>query len=367
MAVILRDVGQYIQGEGQIDNIGKYTKKLGTKALLLCSANNKRRIGDRIEASLKEFEKETVWTEFHNQCTMAAIDKAVEDGTAAGCDLIIGAGGGTAVDTAKAVATKMGGLPCVIIPTIASNDAPCAGLSVVYNEEGVVVKVINMIRNPDIVLVDTGVIANAPRKFLVDGMGDALATYFEARACLKTGARTMARGTTSNTSFAMSKLCYELLLKHSVKALEAVDKHEVNEDLENVVEACIYLSGFGAICGGLAAAHAINDGLGAVPAIHANGTSHGQKVAFGLIAQLILEEAPEKNPEEWKTVMDYIHTVGLPCTLADLGMTEFVEADIRRAAKIAGSPKEFAKNVRADITLDDVYDAIIAADKAGAQ
>lgn len=220
-----------------------------------------------------------------------------------------------------------------------------------------------MVRNPDVVLVDTGVIAQAPRKFLVSGMGDALATYFEARACWRTGARTMARGNCSHTSLAMAKLCYDLLLDHSVKALEAVDCNEVNEDLENVVEACIYLSGFGAICGGLAAAHAINDGLGAVPQIHANGTSHGEKVAFGLIAQLILEKAPK---EEWDTVLNYIHAVGLPSTLADLGVTEFVEADFRRAAKIAASPKEFTKNVRADITADEVYDAILAADKAGA-
>ena len=363
MAVVLRDVGQYIQGAGELDNLGKFVKKLGNKFLLICSPNNKQRIGDRIETALKSVEKEMVYSEFHNQCTMEAIEKAVADGTAAGCDIVIGAGGGTAIDTAKAVATKMGGIPCVIIPTIASNDAPCAGLSVVYNEEGVVVKVINMVRNPDVVLVDTGVIAQAPRKFLVSGMGDALATYFEARACWRTGARTMARGNCSHTSLAMAKLCYDLLLEHSVKALEAVDRNEVNEDLENVVEACIYLSGFGAICGGLAAAHAINDGLGAVPQIHANGTSHGEKVAFGLIAQLILEKAPK---EEWNTVLDYIHAVGLPSTLADLGVTEFVEADIRRAAKIAASPKEFTKNVRADITADEVHEAILAADKAGA-
>ena len=182
MAVVLRDVGQYIQGAGELDNLGKFVKKLGNKFLLICSPNNKQRIGDRIETALKSVEKEMVYSEFHNQCTMEAIEKAVADGTAAGCDIIIGAGGGTAIDTAKAVATKMGGIPCVIIPTIASNDAPCAGLSVVYNEEGVVVKVLNMVRNPDVVLVDTGVIAQAPRKFLVSGMGDALATYFEARA-----------------------------------------------------------------------------------------------------------------------------------------------------------------------------------------
>ena len=156
----------------------------------------------------------------------------------------------------------------------------------------------------------------------------------------------------------------DLLLGHSVKALAAVENKEVNEDLENVVEASIFLSGFGAICGGLAAAHAVNDGLGAIPQIHANGTSHGEKVAFGLLVQLILEKAPQ---EEWDTVLRFMQTVGLPTTLAELGFKDFVEADLRRAAKIAASPKEFTKNVRADITADEVYDAILAADKAGAR
>ena len=364
MAVVLRDVGQYIQGAGELDNLGKFVKKLGNKFLLICSEHNKSRIGDRVEAALASVEKEVVYSEFYNQCTMEAIDTAVAHGTEAGCDVIIGAGGGTAIDTAKAVATLMGGIPCVILPTIASNDAPCAGLSVVYNEEGVVVKVINMLRNPDVVLVDTGIIAQAPKSYLVSGIGDALATYFEARACWRTGARTMARGNCSHTSLTMAKLCYDLLLGHSVKALAAVENKEVNEDLENVVEASIFLSGFGAICGGLAAAHAVNDGLGAIPQIHANGTSHGEKVAFGLLVQLILEKAPQ---EEWDTVLRFMQTVGLPTTLAELGFKDYVEADLRRAAKIAASPKEITKNVRADITADEVYDAILAADKAGAR
>ena len=67
MAVVLRDVGQYIQGAGELDNLGKFVKKLGNKFLLICSPNNKNRIGDRIETALKSVEKEMVYSEFHNQ------------------------------------------------------------------------------------------------------------------------------------------------------------------------------------------------------------------------------------------------------------------------------------------------------------
>jgi len=146
-------------------------------------------------------------------------------------DGIIAVGGGKTIDTAKAVAQKLD-LPVVIVPTIASNDAPCSGLSVVYNEEGVVVKVIFSKRNPDLVLVDSEIIAKAPVELLVAGMGDALATYFEARAVKASGARNMARGNVTNTAMMMSKLCYDLLIANGVEAKKAVENKEVNEALE---------------------------------------------------------------------------------------------------------------------------------------
>lgn len=92
----------------------------------------------------------------------------------------------------------------IVVPTIASNDAPCSGLSVVYNDQGVVCKVIYGKRNPDVVIVDTAIIASSPVRLFVSGMGDALSTYFEARACKASGARNYCRGTAPNTAIAMA-------------------------------------------------------------------------------------------------------------------------------------------------------------------
>lgn len=217
-----------------------------------------------------------------------------------------------------------------------------------------------MKHNPDLVLVDTGIIAQAPKQYLVSGMGDALSTYFEARACQRSGAKTMARGTCSATALALAELCYKTLLNDSLEALSAVENQEVNPTLERVIEACVYLSGVGFESGGLAAAHAINDGFAHVPQAH--GASHGEKVAFGLLSQLILEKAPK---DEWDTVLHYIKSVGLPSCLADLGITDVKEDEIRLVAEAATVPTQFTKNVRADITADEVYDAIMKADTLG--
>ena len=360
MSYGIKSPAKYVQGNGELANLGRNVKKMGKKFLVLCTANNKKRVGDAIEESLKSVEKEVVFCDFNGECSKAEISRVMDLVTESGCDVVIGVGGGKVIDTAKAVVTNLGGMPIVIIPTVASNDSPCSGVSVIYNDEGVVIKALLMLRNPDLVLVDTAVIAKSPKRLLVAGMGDALATWFEARACKNSGAKSMARGLCSNTALMMSKLCYDILLRDGVKALEALDAKEPNEALDNVVEASIYLSGIGFESGGLAAAHAINDGFAFVPQAH--GMYHGEKVAYGVLTQLVLEHAPE---EEIKEVLTFMQSIGLPMTLADLGITDVKEEEIRKAAEAACVPTQSTKNLRKDITADEVYAAIMEADRIG--
>lgn len=360
MSYGIKSPAKYVQGNGELANLGRNAKKMGEKFLVLCSANNKKRVGDAIEESLKSVEKEVVFCEFNGECSKAEISRVMEVVTETGCDVVIGVGGGKVIDTAKAVVTNLGGYPLIIIPTVASNDSPCSGVAVIYNEEGVVIKALLMKRNPDLVLVDTAVIAKSPKRLLVAGMGDALATWFEARACKNSGAKTMARGLCSNTALMMSKLCYDILIRDGAKALEALEAKEPNDALDNVVEACIYLSGVGFESGGLAVAHAINDGFAYVPQAH--GMYHGEKVAFGTLAQLVLEKASE---DEMNQVLAFMKDVGLPMTLADLGITDVKEDEIRKVAEAACVPTQSTKNLRKDITADEVYAAIMEADKIG--
>lgn len=360
MSVGIKAPGYYVQGAGELEKLGKYAKKMGDNFLVLMSPNNKKRIGDVIDNSLRDIGKNVFYADFYGECTPEAIASIQNIVVQHGCDVIVGVGGGKALDTAKAVATNLGGLPTIVVPTIASNDAPCSSVSVIYNEEGIVIKALMMKHNPDLVLVDTEIIAKAPKKYLISGMGDALSTYFEARACMRSGAKTMARGNCSITALALSELCYKTLLQYSLDALKAVDENKVNSALEYVVEACVYLSGVGFESGGLAAAHAINDGLAHVP--QARHASHGEKVAFGLLAQLILEKTSQ---DEWETVLNYIKSVGLPSCLADLGINEIREKEIKAVAEAATVPTQFTKNVSPDITADDVYRAIMEVDSLG--
>lgn len=97
------------------------------------------------------------------------------------------------------------------MPTIASTDAPCSALSVIYSDEGVFEKYLFLPANPNMVLVDTAVVAAAPVRLLVAGMGDALATYFEARACEASGATTVWAAKTTLAAMGLARLCYDTL------------------------------------------------------------------------------------------------------------------------------------------------------------
>ena len=359
MANAIKCPCQYIQGSGELKNLGKHVKKMGTKFLILLSANSKKRFGDTLKATLDEFELQYVFEECGPQCSLAEIERVTAVGKDAGCDAVITLGGGKVIDTGKAVATYLNAVS-VIVPTIASNDSPCSGLSVVYNEEGVVVKVIYSKHNPDLVLVDTEIIAQAPVRFFVAGIGDALATYYEARACKASGARNMCRANATNTAMAMAKLCNDLLLTYGLEAKKAVEAKEPNEALENVLEASILLSGVGFESGGLAAAHAINDGFAYVEQAH--GAMHGEKVAFGLLAQLVLEKVSD---EEFNRILDFSIAMGLPVCFADLGITDVKEAELRKVAEAACVKTQSTKNLPFEVTEEDVYQALLMADKRG--
>ena len=130
--------------------------------------------------------------------------------------------------------------------------------------------------------------------------------------------------------------------------------------LENIVETNILLSGLGFESSGLAAAHAIHDGLTILEGTHKY--MHGEKVAFGTIAQLVLENAPAEELEE---VLEFCMSIGLPVCLEDIGVTEISEEELRAVAEKACIPEESIYAMPFPVTVESVMAAIITADEAG--
>lgn len=138
--------------------------------------------------------------------------------------------------------------------------------------------------------------------------------------------------------------------------MDAINNKVTTPALEQIIEATIYLSGVGAEAGGLAAAHAVNNGMSLIPELH--HVQHGEKVDFGLLVQLILEKAPIKEIEE---VIRIIKTVNLPLTLEDMGLKTFNTSDWNNVAELACSKDDTMSNMPMKIAPNDVYNAIIVA------
>ncbi|EPT7053272.1 glycerol dehydrogenase [Cronobacter sakazakii] len=356
---IIQSPGKYIQGAGVISRIGDYLKPLAERWLVV---GDKFVLGFAEETLRQSFKKAELSVEiapFAGECSQNEIDRLRKLADSARCTAVLGIGGGKTLDTAKALAHFMA-VPVAIAPTIASTDAPCSALSVIYTDSGEFDRYLMLPHNPNIVIVDTQVVAGAPARLLASGIGDALATWFEARACSRSGATTMAGGKCTQAALALAELCYNTLLEQGEKAMLAAEQHVVTPALERIIEANTYLSGVGFESGGLAAAHAIHNGLTAIPDAH--HYYHGEKVAFGTLTQLVLENAPS---EEIETVAALCHSVGLPITLAQLDIKEDVQTKMRLVAQAACAEGETIHNMPGGVSPEQVYAALLVADQYG--
>lgn len=356
---IIQSPGKYIQGADVLTRLGDYLKPLAARWLVV---GDKFVLGFAEETLRQSFKQAELYVEiapFGGECSQNEIDRLRELAKSADCQAILGIGGGKTLDTAKALAHFMD-VPVAIAPTIASTDAPCSALSVIYTDSGEFDRYLMLPHNPNIVIVDTQVVARAPARLLAAGIGDALATWFEARACSRSGATTMAGGKCTQAALALAELCYNTLVEEGEKAMLAAEQHVVTPALERVIEANTYLSGVGFESGGLAAAHAIHNGLTAIPDAH--HYYHGEKVAFGTLTQLVLENAPV---EEIETVAALCHSVGLPITLAQLDITTDIPAKMRLVAAAACAKDETIHNMPGGATPEQVYAALLVADQYG--
>lgn len=350
--------GRYVQGYNALQYLGEEGARFGTHGLLVADPLVHAKMLPDLLPALQE--KIQPYVEiFGGECSDEEIERLVQTGKANSAQFVIGIGGGKTLDTAKATAHFLR-LPVIIVPTIASTDAPCSALSVIYTSDGQFKRYLFLPKNPEVVLVDTRLIVQAPARFLISGMGDALATWFEAESCQIKQAANMTGRLGSMTAYALARLCYETLLTYGVQAVTANKAGVATAAFEKVVEANTLLSGLGFESGGLAAAHAIHNGLTALEPTH--HYYHGEKVAIGTLASLFITA---KSPAVVDEVYSFCEAVGLPTTLAEIGLEQASDEDLMLAAEKACAPGETIHNELGEITPQKVFMALKAADAEG--
>lgn len=350
--------GSYVQGGGELGKLAEHYAAFGKKgAYIIVGPHVCGTYHDQIVSSFEADSLPYVLQIFGGECSQQEIDRHCA--LLGSCDAVIGIGGGKTLDTAKAVA-YYAHLPVLIVPTAAASDAPCSRLSVLYTPQGEFDRYLFLPKNPDLVLMDLDIIAGAPVRLLRAGIADALATWYEADACCRAHGTTPAGGHATLSAMALAKLCRDTLLENGEQAVADVRQGRRTEAVDHVIEANTYMSGVGFESGGLSAAHAIHNGLTVLPQCH--GMLHGEKVAFGLLTMLVLECLPQ---EEIRRIFAFCRSVGLPTTLAQLGLDAVEDTDLLRAAAAACAPGETMENLSFEATPHTVFFAMKAADLLG--
>ena len=351
---------KYVQGRGVLQDAGNYIGKIGKKPLVLWDARVKGLLGGPLLASLKAAKLEVEDVQFGGDSTRAEAARVAQIAKERGADIIVAVGGGKTLDTAKAAAAQAG-TKMVTCPTMASTDSPTSSFTVWYDEKGVCQGFESWGVNPDLVLVDSQVIAQAPVRAFVAGMGDALSTWLEAEAVHQTRGPNLIGGVSTMAALAIARLCYDTVMTHGIEAKRAVEQKLVTPAVEKVIEANTLLSGIGFESCGVATAHMIANCLPGFPECH--GLMHGEEVAFGIISQLCLDDAMPVG--EMHRIVDFMIAVGLPVTFADIHLEGVTRERLKKIGDICAGPGSLCHNHPFKVTSDTIVDAMIAADALG--
>lgn len=249
-------------------------------------------------------------------------------------DFIIGVGGGKALDAAKLVAAQHR-LPIVTVPTSAATCAAWTALSNVYSDEGAFLYDVSLPRCPDLLVLDYELVQTAPRRTLVAGIGDALAKWYEASVSSGHSDQTLII-----SAVQQARVLRDILFQ---KSLEAVEQPG-SKTWQEVVDASVLMAG---VIGGLGgaqcrtvAAHAVHNGL--THLLESHDTLHGEKVAYGILVQLRLEEMMQDNQlaaTARQQLLKFYQDIGLPQTLQELGLGAVSIRDLQQATHVACAPE----------------------------
>ncbi|MEL6775664.1 MAG: iron-containing alcohol dehydrogenase family protein [Cyanobacteria bacterium J06597_16] len=321
---------QVVRGTGVLAESGALLSRLGQRPLLV---GGDRAIAAAMPFLEKPLEALTPAVAKVADCSEATLAELQAAAAAHGADFVVGIGGGKALDTAKLLAHKKQ-LPIATIPTSAATCAGWTALSNVYSDRGAFLYDVGLVRCPEIIVLDYDLVATAPKRMLVAGIGDAIAKWYEASVSSGHSPHTLVIGAVQQ-----ARVLRDILFQKSAAALAAPG----SDDWKEVVDAAVLMAG---VIGGMGgaqcrtvAAHAVHNGLTHVAA---KGTLHGEKVAYGILVQLRLEEMLGARKTLAATargqLLQFYAQLGLPKSLADLTMEKLTLQQIQQAATVACRP-----------------------------
>jgi len=324
---------QVLRGFQAWEESSEAIARLGKRPLVVGGDRTLATLTPKLQFVLEQQQLSYSLASYSPDCSEASLTLLREAVASHQADLIIGIGGGKALDTSKLLAYQCR-LPIVTVPTSAATCAAWTALSNVYTEVGAFLYDVALDRCPDLLVLDYSLIQTAPQRTLVAGIGDAIAKWYEASVSSGSSPLTLIIAAVQQ-----ARVLRDILFQKSAEAL----KEPGSEVWREVVDATVLLAG---VIGGLGgaqcrtvAAHAVHNGLTHLRAAH--GALHGEKVAYGILVQLRLEEMLQGNQlaaSARQQLLKFYGEIGLPKSLDDLNLGNITLRDLRQAAEIACSP-----------------------------
>ncbi|MFN5952479.1 MAG: iron-containing alcohol dehydrogenase family protein [Dolichospermum sp.] len=346
--------GKVIRGAGVLSTVGAQVANLGTRPLIVAGNHTLNLSKEHLKPLFQSQQLHSILVSYGADCcetSLKALRKAAKEHKA---DIIIGIGGGKALDTAKLVAHQLT-LPVITIPTSAATCAAWTALSNVYSTTGAFLYDVALSRCPELLILDYNLIQTAPQRTLVAGIGDAIAKWYEASVSSGNSQQTLIIAAVQQ-----ARVLRDILLQKSATALQSPG----TEIWQEVVDATVLLAG---VIGGIGgaqcrtvAAHAVHNGL---THISGHNSIHGEKVAYGILVQLRLEEMIQGNQlaaSARQQLLKFYAEIGLPQKLADLGLGNITLGELQTAAEISLEPNSDIHRLPFKVALEQLMAAMVS-------
>ena len=324
----------YMIGEDVYRKAGAILKKHGKTAVVVGGKTAMEKAADEIIESLKADGISVtgkVW--FGGDSTYENVEMLKQAPAVQKADMILAVGGGKACDTCKVLAEQTD-KALFTFPTIASNCAPCTALAIMYDTQGRFKDNFYSARPPLFVFINDRIIAQAPVKYLQAGIGDALSKEAEVALAL----RHVELDQNLLLGLSLCAACTEPLLKYGEEAMKACEENRTCAALQEVALDIVISTGLVSnmtVCPefyyNTNLAHCFYYGATIFPVYHDH--LHGFWVAYGVLVLLDYDNQTELRDR----VMNFYRKVGLPVTLAQVGLTkEDLPALADKASKVPG-------------------------------
>jgi len=344
-----------LTGSGAHRDASRAIAPLGRRALVLGGPHGLAAAApllDELEGHLPQLAVES----FTGECTQSAISARAE--AAADYDMLIGIGGGKALDTAKAAAAKAA-IPCVTIPTSPATCAAYTPMSIVHDERGGYIESRRLPRPVAVMVLDPQLMIGAPTRLLSAGCVDALARSWDTLLAARCG---VPSSMAAQSVALCNHLWNQTLRPLAVTAIQDNRQHRISAAFAATVDACITGAGLAGQLGarffGRSFSHAVGYALAGV--VDNTAVLHGEAVGLGVLVQCGIDR---ETPMSLAQMIAYFETLSAPTRCADLGFNELSGARGIKLAAAIHRLLDLEAAVPFPVTVDDLHRTLLAVER----